>query len=225
MRAPGSSLAIRSDKRKARDIAIAVALTLSNQFHIDSRVECLHCVVGTVLMLYHAPCNRANRSSSSNFHQVSLKTSEPWSFRRDLLETRMPLGNFKNHFGVICAWVNIDDTLFFFGSRKKNDENLMYRKHLWSIIMIYIFVPFFSVTDCDQNYMQMINLKKLPEYWQYQIIQNFRNSSRSCATFIFWKTCRSSLRTRTLDVLYLFLNVRIPCATSTYSSCGLTKVR
>ena len=29
--------------------------------------------------------------------------------------------------------------------------------------MIYIFVPFFSVTDCDQNYMQMINLKKLPE--------------------------------------------------------------
>ena len=30
--------------------------------------------------------------------------------------------------------------------------------------MIYIFVPFFSVTDCDQNYMQMINLKKLPEF-------------------------------------------------------------
>ena len=29
--------------------------------------------------------------------------------------------------------------------------------------MIYIFVPFFSVTDCDQNYMQMINLKKLPK--------------------------------------------------------------
>ena len=32
--------------------------------------------------------------------------------------------------------------------------------------MIYIFVPFFSVTDCDQNYMQMINLKKLPEYFK-----------------------------------------------------------
>ena len=25
--------------------------------------------------------------------------------------------------------------------------------------MIYIFAPFFTVTDCDQNYMQMINLK------------------------------------------------------------------
>ena len=89
--------------------------------------------------------------------------------------------------------------------------------------MIYIFVPFFSVTDCDQNYMQMINLKKRPDYWPFQIIQNFGNSSRSCATFIFNKTCRSSLRT--LNVLYLFLNVLIPCATSTYSSCGLTKVR
>ena len=59
MRALGSSLTIRSGKRKGRDIAIAVALTLSNQFHIDSRVEFLHCVVGTVLMLYHVPCNRA----------------------------------------------------------------------------------------------------------------------------------------------------------------------
>ena len=39
-------------EKAARDIAIAVALTLSNQFHIDSRVEFLHCVVGTVLMLY-----------------------------------------------------------------------------------------------------------------------------------------------------------------------------
>ena len=53
MRALGSSLTIRSDKRKARDIAIAVALTLSNQFHIDSRVEFLHCVFGTVLVLHH----------------------------------------------------------------------------------------------------------------------------------------------------------------------------
>ena len=77
MRALGSSLTIRSDKRKERDIAIAVALTLSNQFHIDSRVECLHCVVGTVLMLYHAPCNRANGFTSSNVHQVSLNTSDP----------------------------------------------------------------------------------------------------------------------------------------------------
>ena len=121
MRALGSSLTIRLDKRKARDIAnaIAVALTLSNPCHIDSRVECLHCVVDTVLMLYHAPCNRANSFSSNNFHQVSLNTSDPWSFRRDLLETTMPLGNFKNHFGVICAWVNIDDSLFYFGSRKK----------------------------------------------------------------------------------------------------------
>ena len=61
VRALGSSLKISLDKRKARDIAIAVALTLSNQFHIDSRsrVECLHCVVDTVLMLYHVPCNRA----------------------------------------------------------------------------------------------------------------------------------------------------------------------
>ena len=46
VRALGSSLTIRSDKRKAREIAIAVALTRSNQFHIDSRVEFLHCVVG-----------------------------------------------------------------------------------------------------------------------------------------------------------------------------------
>ena len=51
MCALGSSLTIRSDKRKARDIAIAVALTLSNQFHIDLRVEFLHCVFG--IMLYH----------------------------------------------------------------------------------------------------------------------------------------------------------------------------
>ena len=54
---------------------------------------------------------------------------------------------------------------------------------------------FFSVTDCDQNYMQVINLKKLLGCWPFQIIQNFRNSSRSCAIFIFNKTCRSSLRT------------------------------
>ena len=54
--------------------------------------------------------------------------------------------------------------------------------------MIYIFVPFFIVTDYDQNYMQMINLKKLPEYWLFQIIENFRNSSRSCAIFIFYKS-------------------------------------
>ena len=32
--------------------------------------------------------------------------------------------------------------------------------------MIYIFVPFFGVTDCDQNYMQMINFKKLLEYFK-----------------------------------------------------------
>ena len=36
-------------------IAIAVALTLSNQFHIDSHVLC---VVGTVLMLYHLAIER-----------------------------------------------------------------------------------------------------------------------------------------------------------------------
>ena len=40
-------------------------------------------------------------------------------------------------------------------------------------------ISFFNVTDFDQNYMQMTNLKKLPEYWPFQIIQNFRNSSRS----------------------------------------------
>ena len=52
-------MVIRSVKRKARDdddvIAIAVALTLSNQFHIDSHVLC---VVGTVLMLYHLVIER-----------------------------------------------------------------------------------------------------------------------------------------------------------------------
>ena len=53
-------MVIRSvKKRKARDdddvIAIAVALTLSNQFHIDSHVLC---VVGTVLMLYHLAIER-----------------------------------------------------------------------------------------------------------------------------------------------------------------------
>ena len=52
---------------------------------------------------------------------------------------------------------------------------------------------------------------------------NFRNSSRSCAIFIFNKMCRSSLRT--FNVLYLSLNVRIPCATLIYSSCGLTITR
>ena len=46
-------MAIRPDKRKTRDKAIAVTLTLSYQFHIDSRVEFLHCVFGTVLVLYH----------------------------------------------------------------------------------------------------------------------------------------------------------------------------
>ena len=52
-------MVIRSVKRKARDddgvIAIAVALTLSNQFHIDSHIPC---VVGTVLMLYHLAIER-----------------------------------------------------------------------------------------------------------------------------------------------------------------------
>ena len=54
-------MVIRSVKRKAKDddvIAIAVALTLSNQFHIDSQVEFLLCVVGTVLMLYHLAIER-----------------------------------------------------------------------------------------------------------------------------------------------------------------------
>ena len=46
-------MAIRPDKRKARDKAIDVTLTLSYQFHIDSRVEFLHCVLGTVLVLHH----------------------------------------------------------------------------------------------------------------------------------------------------------------------------
>ena len=29
------------------------------------------------------PCNRTNGFSSSNFHQASLNTSDPWLFRRD----------------------------------------------------------------------------------------------------------------------------------------------
>ena len=84
--------------------------------------------------------------------------------------------------------------------------------------MIYIFVPFLA--DYDQNHMQIISLKKLLGCSQFQIIQIFVIVP---AIFIFNKTCRSSLRT--LNVLYLFLNVRIPCATSIYSSCGLTKAR
>ena len=84
--------------------------------------------------------------------------------------------------------------------------------------MIYIFVPFLA--DYDQNHMQIISLKKLLGCSQFQIIQIFVIVP---AIFIFNKTCRSSLRT--LNVLYLFLNVRIPCATSINSSCGLTKAR
>ena len=87
--------------------------------------------------------------------------------------------------------------------------------------MIYIFVPFLA--DYDQNHMQIISLKKTSRVFASSNHSNFRNISRSCAIFIFNKTCRSSLRT--LNVLYLFLNVRIPCATSIYSSCGLTKAR
>ena len=121
----------------------------------------------------------------------------------------------------IFARVNIDDLLFCFGSRKKWwESNVLKTPMKYNDLHI---CSFFSLTECDQNYMQMINLKKLLGCWPFQIIQNFRNNSRSCAIFIFNKTCRSSLRT--VNVLYLFLNVRIPCATSIYSSCGLTIAR
>ena len=62
-----------------------------------------------------------------------------------------------------------------------------------------------------------------PSCWPFQIIQNFLESSRSGVFFIFNKTCRSSLHA--FNVLYLFLNMRVPCITSAYSSCGLTKAR
>ena len=101
----------------------------------------------------------------------------------------------------------------------------MYWKHLWSI-MIYILILFLFLADCDQNYMQMINLKKLLGCWPFQIIQNFRNSSRSCAIFIFNITCRSSLRT--LNVLYSVFecadpmhNIHIFKLWSNYSKIGL----
>ena len=69
----------------------------------------------------------------------------------------MPLRNFKNQFGVICAWVNEVDSLFYFGTRKFN-ENLLYWKKPVRFNDLHI-CSFFDITDCDQNvnYMQMLN--------------------------------------------------------------------
>ena len=66
------------------------------------------------------PCNRTNSFSSSNFHQASLNTSDPCMIVQERLAGNydVPLRNFKNQFGVICAWVNEVDSLFYFGTRK-----------------------------------------------------------------------------------------------------------
>ena len=66
------------------------------------------------------PCNRTNCFSSSNFFQASLNTIDPCMIVQERLAGNydMPLRNFKNQFGVICAWVNEVDSLFYFGTRK-----------------------------------------------------------------------------------------------------------
>ena len=103
------------------------------------------------------PCNRTNCFSSSNFFQASLNTIDPCMIVQERLAGNydMPLRNFKNQFGVICAWVNEVDSLFYFGTRKFN-ENLLYWKKPVKFNDLHI-CSFFNITDCDQNYMQMLN--------------------------------------------------------------------
>ena len=135
----------------------------------------------------------------------------------------MPLRNFKNHLGVICAWVNIDDSTHYsilVLVRKYWESNVLKTPVKYNDLHI---CSFFSVT---LNGLQMINLKKLLGCWPFQIIQNFRNSLRSCAIFIFNITCRSSLRT--LSVLYSVFecadpmhNIHIFKLWSNYSKIGL----
>ena len=135
----------------------------------------------------------------------------------------MPLRNFKNHLGVICAWVNIDDSTHYYILvlvRKYWESNVLKTPVKYNDLHI---CSFFSVT---LNGLQMINLKKLLGCWPFQIIQNFCNSSRSCAIFIFNITCRSSLRT--LNVLYSVFecadpmhNIHIFKLWSNYSKIGL----
>ena len=87
--------------------------------------------------------------------------------------------------------------------------------------MIYIFVPFLA--DYDQNHMQMISLKKLLGCSQFQIIQIFVIVPGVVPySFLTKRAARLCVLSMSF---YLFLNVRIPCATSINSSCGLTKAR
>ena len=96
-------------------LAVPVALTLSN-FHIASRVEFLHSVSRTVQILYLA-IERTALAAVTFIrhlkHKRSLIVQERLAGNYD-----MPLRNFKNQFGVICAWVNETDSLFYFGTRK-----------------------------------------------------------------------------------------------------------
>ena len=103
------------------------------------------------------PCNRTNSFSSSNFHQASSNSSDPCMIVQERLAGNydMPLKNFKNQFGVICAWVNEIDSLFYFGTRKFN-EDLLYWKKPVKFNDLHI-CSFFNITDCDENYMQMLN--------------------------------------------------------------------
>ena len=86
----------------------------------------------------------------------------------------MPLRNFKNQFGVICAWVNKVDSLFYFGTRKFN-ENLLYWKKPVRFNDLHVCSLIFNITDCDQNYMQMLN---------HQI--NDKNCVGLCSLFSFF---------------------------------------
>ena len=87
--------------------------------------------------------------------------------------------------------------------------------------MIYIFVPFLA--DYDQNRMQMISLKNLLGCSQFQIIQIFVIVPGVVPySFLTKRAARLCVLSMSF---YLFLNVRIPCATSINSSCGLTKAR
>ena len=87
--------------------------------------------------------------------------------------------------------------------------------------MIYIFVPFLA--DYDQNHMQIISLKKLLGCSQFQIIQIFVIVPGVVPySFLTKRAARLCVLSMSF---YLFLNVRIPCATSINSSCGLTKAR
>ena len=87
--------------------------------------------------------------------------------------------------------------------------NASFRLPEWQAVKMIFFAPCYFKHHCESYHFPYLLFL---ECWPFQIIQNFRDSSRSGAIFIFNKTRRSSLHA--LNVLYLFLSVRVPCTRS-----------